>query len=109
MVFSSKEGQIKGLLEFIRENGCGFSDLIIFDTKVGNAVALLSVYLSTKEVFGVLGSERAKDTLERLNIDYYFEKTIPEMLNKAGTDICPLEKLSLFKNPEEFYNLVKNR
>ena len=109
LLFTSKKGQIKGLVDFIKANGHHFSDLVIFDTIAGNAVALLAAHLAVKEVYAVLGSQRAKDTFEKFNIDYYFQKNIPEILNKAGNDICPLEKLSLFKTPEQFYDILKIR
>jgi len=108
LIFRSKKEGIKGLLEFIKKNKKSVKDLIIFDKKVGNAVALISVYIGAKGVFGVVGSKSAEKTFKKFKIKSYFLKTIPRILNKKGTDICPLEKLSFSKTPKEFYGLVKN-
>lgn len=126
LIFRSKKEGIKGLSEFITEfsrsenegkeenkvlfakkNKKSAKDLIIFDKKVGNAIALLSVYIGAKEVFGVVGSKSAKKTFKKYKIKFHFLKTILRILNKKGTDICPLEKLSFLKTPKEFYDLVK--
>jgi len=106
-VFHSKKEGIKGLLEFIAKKKKVDKDLIIFDKKVGNAAALLCVYLKVKEVYGVIGSQSAGKTLKKNKIKFYFSKTIPNILNKDETDICPMEKMSLSKTPKEFLNSLK--
>lgn len=107
VVFQSKKEGIKGLAEFIRKHGQRFQNLTVFDKKVGNAVALLCAYLKVKEVYGVVGSELAGKTFKKFKIRFLFLKTIPNILNKTETDICPIEKLSFLKTPEEFRDLVK--
>ena len=108
LIFCSKKESISGLLDFIKKHGRKARNLTVFDKKVGNAVALLCVYIGVREVFGVVGSKSAAKTFKNFKIKYHFLKTIPRILNKKETGICPLEKLSLFKASEEFYNLVKN-
>lgn len=107
IIFQSKKEMVGGLLDFIGQYGKSFASLTIFDTRAGNAVALLSAYLSAKEVYAVLGSQTAQETLDKFNIKHHFLKTIPNILNKAGDDICPLEKKSFSKTPEEFLNAIK--
>ncbi len=107
LIFRSKKEGIIGLLGFIKKKKKSVKDLTIFDKKVGNAVALLSVYIKAKEVFGVVGSKAAGKTFKKFKIKFHFKKTIARILNEKGTDICPLEKLSLLKTPKEFYDLVK--
>lgn len=109
VIFKSKKESIQGLLEFIEKNGKTQKVLTVFDKKIGNAVALLCVYLGTNEVFGIIGSETAKETLENSKIKFYFLKTIPYMLNRNKTDICPIEKLSFSKTPEVFLDLLKEK
>ncbi len=109
VIFSSKKSGIQGLLEFIGKHEKSAGDLIIFDTKVGNAVALLCVFLKVNEIYGVLGSQMAAKTLKENNIKFHFSKTIPNILNKNETDICPMEKLSFFETPESFVKLSQIR
>lgn len=107
MVFESNKKMVGGLIDFINQGGSRFNNLTIFDTRAGNAVALLSAYLGAKQVYAVLGSEIAKETFDKFNIKHHFLKTIPNILNKDETDICPLEKKSFSKTPEEFLNEIK--
>ncbi|MFA4998708.1 MAG: DUF1893 domain-containing protein [Candidatus Paceibacterota bacterium] len=102
LIFKSKKEGISGLIFFIKKYGRRFKNLVIFDTKVGNAVALLCAYLKVKKIYGLVGSRSAVKTLKKFKIKYFFKKTITRILNKKGTDICPMEKLSSDKTPEEF-------
>jgi len=102
LIFKSKKEGISGLIFFIKKYGRRFNNLVIFDTKVGNAVALLCAYLKVKKIYGLVGSRSAVKTLKKFKIKYFFKKTITRILNKRGTDICPMEKLSSDKTPEEF-------
>jgi len=106
-IFQSKERGVKGLLEFIKTKENNFNNLIVFDTKIGNAAALLCVYIKAKKVYSVIGSSVAEETLKKYGIEFYFQKIIPNILNKEETDICPLEKLSFSKTPEEFLNCLE--
>lgn len=109
IVFHSKEDGVKGLLKFIRQNNKHFRDFIVFDTKAGNAVALLCAYLKIKTIYSAVGSKIAKKTFKKFKIKFHFLKIIPNILNKTGTDICPMEKLSLSKTPKEFYDSMRER
>lgn len=106
IVFESQKNGVAGLLDFIAQNIKKFPDLIIFDTKVGRAAALLCAYLGAKEVYSLVGSELAAETLNDFQIKFYFYKTVPNILNKDETDLCPLEKKSLGKTPQEFYKCL---
>ena len=107
-LFRSKKEGIEGLVDFIKKYDSRFEGLIIFDKIVGRGAALLAVYLKAKAVYGKTGSKSAGRTLKKAKIKFYFHKTVPNILNKKRTGLCPLEKLSLAKKPKEFYNLVKN-
>lgn len=104
IVFQSKKAGVKGLLAFIIKHGRKDKDLIIFDKIVGQGAALLSAYLKAKAVYGKLGSRLAAKTLRKYKIKFYFQETIPNILNRKKTDICPIEKLSFSKTPSKFYN-----
>lgn len=107
IIFRSKREGVGGLLMFIQKHGRSRRDLIIFDKIIGKAAALLFAYLGAKEVYGVIGSKEAAKTLRKFKIKFYFRKTVENILNKAKTGSCPMEKLSRTKTPEELYNLLK--
>jgi len=103
-IYKSKKSGVKGLLDFIKRHGNRYKNIIIFDKIVGQGVALLAAYLGAKEIYGKTGSKLAAKALRKYKIKFYFKKTVTNILNKKGNDICPLEKTSFSKKPEEFYN-----
>jgi len=108
IIFRSKKSGVRGLLDFIIA-GEKCEGMIIFDKIVGQAVALLAAYLKAQEVYGAMGSELAAKALEKHEIKFYFQKIIPNILNRDKTDLCPMEKLSIDKTPKEFYNSLKQK
>jgi hypothetical protein len=110
LIFKSKKEQLSPLLEYIASFVPQVEDVVIFDRIVGNAAALLLKKAYCQEIYSPLGSEIAARTLSEQGIKYHFSRTVPYILNQAGDDICLMEKLSLGKNPEEFFqHLCKSR
>ena len=103
LIFSSKKEQLRPLLEYIEEFSSKVRGVVIFDRIVGNAAALLVKKAFCLEIYSPLGSEIAARTLSVQGIKYHFSRTVPYIINKAGDDICPMEKLSLGKGSEEFF------
>lgn len=107
LLFSSREEGIAPLMDYIERFVPGVSGVLIFDRIVGNAAALLLKIALCHEVWSPLGSEAAARTLEAFGIRYHFVERVPYILSRQGSDMCPLEKLSLGKAPEEFYNIYR--
>ena len=106
LLFTSNRRGLQPLLEYI-DKFVPFQDEIkIFDKIMGSAAALLSVKASCKKVYSPLGSELAIKTLRYYNIPYHIDSIIPYIQNHEGKDMCPMEKLSLNKSPEEFYQII---
>lgn len=108
-VYQSDKAILAPLIEYISNKSTAREQVIILDKVMGNAAALLSVKAGAKKIYSPLGSELASITLSRYKIEYYLEKVVPFILARNGEDICPMEKLSRGKNPEEFYQIIKMR
>ena len=106
LLFRSTEKGIAPLLTYLQESPPHPEGVTVFDRVVGNAAALLSKKAFGKKVYSLMGSELAAETLKRLGIAYSFLTVVPYILNQAGDDMCPFEKASIGKSPEEFYELV---
>jgi len=103
---SEKEG-LKGLMEFIEVYGRNIKDIMVFDKIAGRGAVLLTAYIGGKEIDAKIGSIVAGDAAQSLGIKFYFQEMVPQILNDLGTDMCPTEKLSTLKSPEEFYLALK--
>ena len=73
------------------------------DKVTGNAAALLSILAGSTEIHSPLGSEIAAGTLDKYSVTYHFGETVPYIQRPNSEEMCPMEKLSLEKDPEEFY------
>ena len=108
-LFKSVKDGLLPLFDLIKRLQPKPKPVIILDKVIGNAAALLSVKASAIEVWSPLGSEPAVETLKRYNIKYHFDKIVPYIQNRSGSDICPMEKLSLsLENitPDQFYETL---
>ena len=107
LVFASEADGLLPLVEYLENCAAGYRRVVMFDKIMGNAAALLSVKADCCEVFNPLGSQLAVKTLERYGIAYHIDEIVPYIQRPGQEEMCPMEKLSLDKDPEEFYEAVR--
>ena len=107
LLFASKRERLLPLLEYIDRCAVHHEDVIILDRVVGNAAAFLAIKAGCREIHSPLGSQHAIETLEKYGIKYHFDRVVPYIEQANGGNMCPMEKLSLSKDPEEFYTMMK--
>jgi hypothetical protein len=105
LVFASQKDRLFPLLDYIKLHVTETKKVLIFDKVMGNAAALLSAKAGGKEVYSPLGSQFAILTLEKYGIKYHLSNIVPYITTPDGS-MCPMEKLSLNKKPEEFYQVL---
>ena len=109
LIFSSQKNHLLPLIEYIADYSAGQQPVTLFDKIMGNAAALLAVKATCREVYSPLGSELAIKTLEKYGIEYHLSEIVPYIQRPDGKGMCPMEKLSIGKKPEEFYQEIKAR
>ena len=107
LIFSAKDDGLAPLVDYVIKFVPEAGEVLVFDRVVGNAAALLLKLALCTEVRSSLGSERAAQTLSNFGIRYHFVSEVPYILNRQSSDICPFEKLSMGKTPDEFYETIK--
>ena len=108
VIASSSGHGIVDLVRFVEEFGDGLIGVSMADKVVGKAVALLVRYAGITAVYAVTMSQSAEAALEGTGIKYGYGKLIPMIMNKAGDDLCPMEKLSLsYDDPTEGFLALK--
>ncbi len=105
-IFASAKPMLVPLLEYIEVYAPHHKKVVVFDKIMGNAAALLCVKANSSEVYSPLGSELAVKTLNRYGITYHITKLVPAIQKPGMSEICPMEKLSIDREPEEFYQTV---
>ena len=109
LVFSSEKERLLPLMDYLNGPASQYRDVTVFDKVMGNAAALLSVKAGCGEVWSPLGSELAVKTLGKYGVLYHLTKTVPYITRPDGRRMCPMEELSIDKEPEEFYEALKTR
>ena len=107
LLFASTKARLLPLLEYIDRFAPSHQEVIVFDKIMGNAAVLLCVSAACREVYSPLGSQLAIKTLDEYGIKHYLTEIVPCIQGAGGGGMCPMEKLSLGKRPEEFYALIK--
>lgn len=107
-IFSGKRG-IAPMMGFIA-SGTDLNGYSVADIVVGKAAALLFVKCGIKAVFAKTLSESGKSVLEKYAIPYEYGTLTGKIINRDGTDICPMEKtVSNTDDPEQAYILLKEK
>jgi hypothetical protein len=107
LIFTSDKDRLLPLVEYIDKLASQHHNVVIFDKIVGRAAALLFIKADCREVYSPLGSQLAIEVLEKYGIKHHRTQIVP-CIQKPNKDMCPLEALSIGKEPEEFYRLIKN-
>ena len=84
---------IKHLLSWYNENPNVFRGGSTADTVVGLAAASILVFGGIKEVYGEVMSQSAVQLLENQGVSFSYGKVVESIMNRNGTDICPMEKI----------------
>jgi hypothetical protein len=108
LIFSSQKERLSPLLEYAARFMPYEKDVTVFDRVVGNAAALLLNKILCIEVFSPLGSEMGIQALNAFGIKYHFNEIVPCIQDDSRQNMCPMEKMSLGKTSEEFYQQLSN-
>ncbi len=108
LIFSSIKDRLLPLMDYLSQHQ-PVEPVVIFDRVMGNAAALLAVKAKASEVYSPLGSELGIKTLKKHNIKYHLDTVVPYIMRPDGKEMCPMEKLSIGKTTEEFYQEMRSR
>jgi len=93
---------VQDLLRLTAEEPERLQGAVVADKRVGKAAACLLIEGGVKRVNTPLVSTPARQMLEAAGIPLYAREEIPLMVNKDGSDLCPMEKKLLdAKTPEQ--------
>ncbi len=97
---------ISPMLELI-SSGTDLNGYSVADKVVGRAAALLFAKAGICEVYAEVLSKNAAEVLSEHNIPYTYTSLTDSIINRSGTDICPMEKATLgVCDPDEAYRIL---
>ena len=108
-IYTATERGVKPLVRWLTEGldlqGCSAADNV-----VGRATASLYVLLGVKEVWAAVMSEAAAEVLHRHGIAASQDKLVKNIINRAGTGICPFEEAVLkIQTPEDALAAIREK
>lgn len=107
-LYSEKRG-IAPMMDFIGQ-GVDLSGYSVADLVVGKAAAMLFVKCGIIAVYAKTISQRAKEFLERRKITCEYQTLTERIINREGTDVCPMEKtVEHCDDVDEAYVLLKTK
>ena len=100
---------IAPMMKFIADgkdlNGFSVADLI-----VGKAAAGLFVKCGIIAVYAKVLSEAGKEFLEKYGVYYEYETLTSHIINRNGTDVCPMEKaVTNLDDPRKMYLAITDK
>ncbi|MEO0081177.1 MAG: DUF1893 domain-containing protein [candidate division WOR-3 bacterium] len=93
-LYSSYQPGVRPLLELVDWFPFGLGAATVADRVVGACAARIFAYLRPAAVLGGIGSTEAAHILFTTGINHSFEETVPQILNRDNTGVCPFERLS---------------
>ena len=89
------------------QTGRSFVGAVAADKCVGAGAAYLYVLLGVHAVWANVISAQAIQILKDNEIDVFFEQSVPNIINRRGDGICPIEEaVGNTKNSQEAYQLI---
>lgn len=108
-VYTATERGVKPLVRWLTE-GLDVRGFSAADKVVGRATAYLYVLLGVREVWAAVMSEAAAEVLHRHGIAASQDKLVPNIINRAGTGICPFEEAVLnIHTPAEALTAIRKK
>ena len=90
-VITSQLKGIRPLMNLLR-GGKDLTGYVVADKIIGKAQAMLIIKARVKEAFGKVVSVSGKEIMEKNGVKVTYETLTDKIINRNGTDICPMEK-----------------
>lgn len=96
-----RERGVKDLYRLLKDNSPLLRNAFIADKVVGKAAASLMIAGGVTGVYAVTISTPALSLLRKYGVDVTFDTEVHHIVNRTGTDWCPLEKQCFLANTVE--------
>ena len=106
---SFHERGVKDLHRLLCDDRALLDGAVIADKVVGKGAAALMIAGGVKEVYADVMSQAALSLFQSHDLKVEYGLLVDNIINRAGTDICPVEKLcSLCQTAEECLPLIED-
>lgn len=108
-VLTSRERGILPLMKWIG-SGADLRGAVAADRIVGRAAALLYAYMGVSELYAEVLGEGGQKVLRDHGIAHGYGTLAVRIVNRSGTDICPMEKaVAQISDPAEAFSALRKK
>ena len=101
-ILTLHERGVKDLHRLLHDKLQPLKGAFVADKVVGKGAAALMIAGGVKWIYAKVISEVALSLFSNSNVEVEYKKKVPNIINRSGTDICPVEKLcATFSSAEE--------
>lgn len=107
ITYRSKDRGLAPLLFCLKNYRNEMRDAVVYDKIVGRAAVSLLAYAGVEKVLTPIISRGALAYLRKNGVIVEYGKIVKNIMNRAGMDLCPMEKLSEGKSAEELLTFLR--
>lgn len=108
---------VRDLFSLLNSNPDKLAGAIIADKVIGKGAAALMILGKVKAVYADVISQPALNLFEDVRMEVLYETLVPNIINRTGTGICPVESLCMNCHTAEecllpitqFVNITSNK
>ena len=109
-IYISEKRGVAPILEKIDSDPDFFKGASVADRVIGKAAAMLLEKYGAAEIYAQVTSEYAIAYLNDKNVGFTYDKRVDHIINRDGTDMCPMEKTVLdIDDADEGEKLIRNK
>ena len=107
-VFSSRESGIAPVYRLVAADINAVRGMSLADKVIGRALAVILIKGGIKSCYGQVVSRPALELLTSYGIEVSYGGLTEQIMNRAGSDLCPMEKLVADHDPETAFSMIHN-
>lgn len=92
LILDSQKRGVAPILDILSGESSVLKHALVADKVIGRAAALLLVLGGIDALDTQLISDHAIDIFKKYDIPFTYDKRVPFIVNRDGTDMCPMEK-----------------
>ncbi|HZX21282.1 MAG TPA: DUF1893 domain-containing protein [Clostridia bacterium] len=109
IIMASRDKGIMPLFLKLTKDENSLQNASMADRVVGKALALLVLFAGIRSVYGYVMSDCAKLILNNNKVNVKYDKMVPYIMNKDGTDKCPMENLvDNIEAPQRAFDIISD-
>jgi hypothetical protein len=108
IIYTSYDKGVKPLFQSLIKDQDSLREGYLADKVIGKAAALLALNGGIKAIYTEIISQSGLELLKNKGMEVQYDRLVPYIKNREGSDKCPMEKLvECIDEPEQGFEAIK--